>query len=159
MGPPLLPQAQAWPQTWSVSWLARATLRETGGHTAHLSGWERGKETAPVRALDPACPFPYQLQGPPCPTSHWGAHLRPKGHKITEHPSCKNLGDQRLSLLIQLLGKQKPGKRCGLPKDTEHPGCAVWLPAQGLSQNPGAPTHSPSRCAHGLSLPQLKYLI
>lgn len=88
-----------------------------------------------------------------------GARLRPRGHRITEHPSCKNLGDRRLSLLIQLLGKQKPGKRCGPLKDTEHPGCAVWLPAQGLSQNLGAPTCSLSLWAHGLSLPQLKYLI
>ena len=69
-GPPsLLPQAQAWPQTWSASWLARAASRDMGTYCLSLRPGAR-EEPAPVTALDPACPSPYQLQGPPWPTSH-----------------------------------------------------------------------------------------
>ena len=53
-------QQAGWPEQPHVTW----------GHTACLSGRERGKKPAPVTALDPACPSPYQLQGPPWPTSH-----------------------------------------------------------------------------------------
>lgn len=157
LGPPsLLPQAQAWPQTWSVSWLQPQVRWGTYCPSLGPGAREGGCSCQSPR---PGLPLSLPTAGATLAHLTRGARLRPRGHRITEHPSCKNLGNRRLSLLIQLLGKQKPGKRCGPLKDTEHPGCAVWLPAQGLSQNLGAPTCSLSRWAHGLSLPQLKYLI
>lgn len=89
----------------SVSWPAGAVSGEMGGHVAHFSGWEHGRETAPGGGLVPA-PFLTNYRCHPVPPHTGELTSGPEDKESQDTQAARTLGDQGLSLLIQHWGNR-----------------------------------------------------
>ena len=105
-------QQAGWPEQPQVRW----------AHTARLSGREHGKEAAPVRALNPACPSPYQLQGPPWPTSHRELASGPEDTESQSTQAARTLATADSTSLSSYWAKRNLVRGAACPRTQNIPG-------------------------------------